>query len=353
MLDLIEKLEREKVLSKEEFSRLIRGRTPECSKILFEKASAARDRVFGKEVFIRGLIEFSSFCRNDCLYCGIRRGNPDAERYRLSLEEILECCQEGFDLGFRTFVLQSGEDPHYTDELVSRIVSEVKSSFPGCAVTLSLGERSPEAYALWKRAGADRYLLRHETRDPGHYRMLHPPSMTVETRLDCLRSLKGLGYQVGCGFMVGSPFQTPEHLAEDLLWIHELSPHMAGIGPFIPHQGTPFKGRPAGSVELTLFLLSVIRLMEPEILLPATTALGTLDGFGREKGVLAGANVVMPILTPPAVRKKYLLYDNKICTGDKPAECRFCTARRMGSVGHTINASRGDHPGFQPEGTGL
>ncbi|MDR2353888.1 MAG: [FeFe] hydrogenase H-cluster radical SAM maturase HydE, partial [Deltaproteobacteria bacterium] len=313
---------------------------------LFQKARETRDRVFHKEIFLRGLLEFSSYCKNDCLYCGIRRSNLNAERYRLSLEEILECCHEGYSLGFRTFVLQSGEDPHFTDKYLAEIVSALKNSFPDTAITLSVGERSPSAYALWKKAGADRYLLRHETRNPLHYQKLHPASMSLQNRLDCLRTLKDLGYQVGCGFMVGSPYQTTEHLADDLLFIKELKPHMVGIGPFIPHHDTPFKDFAAGSVELTLYLLGIIRLLEPKVLLPATTALGTLDDLGREKGVLSGANVIMPILTPASVRKKYLLYDNKICIGDKAQLCRFCVERRMDNIGYNINVSRGDYPGF-------
>jgi biotin synthase len=329
---------------------LIDGRGPESEAYLAARAREVRDRVFGKGVFLRGLLEFSNHCRNDCLYCGIRKSNRVVGRYRLGQEEILACCAEGHALGFRTFVLQSGEDPHYTDTYVAEIVSSIKNAFPDSAITLSLGERGHDAYALWKKAGADRYLLRHETRNPGHYARLHPASMSLPNRLGCLRALRGLGYQVGCGFMVGSPYQTTGHLAEDLLYIKELSPHMVGIGPFIPHKDTPFASMPAGDVGLTLFLLGMIRLMEPNVLLPATTALGTLDQEGREKGVLAGANVIMPILTPPGVRGKYLLYDNKICVGDKAAECRLCVARRMFGVGHMVDQSRGDHPGFRPGG---
>jgi biotin synthase len=341
---LLDLLERDGALTAAGYAGLIRSRTPELAADLFARASAARDRVFGKGVFIRGLLEFSNHCRNDCLYCGIRRSNRKAERYRMTPEEILETCGSGHALGFRTFVLQSGEDPHYRPEAVAGIVSEIKASFPDCAVTLSLGEHPAEAYALWRRAGADRYLLRHETRDPGHYASLHPASMSVATRVRCLRTLKELGYQVGCGFMVGTPGQTPEMLAEDLLFVKELGPHMVGIGPFIPHKDTPLASAPAGSVDETLFLLGMLRLMEPKLLLPATTALGTLDGSGREKGILAGANVIMPILTPMGMRGKYLLYDNKICTGDASSACRMCVERRMQSIGHVIRAGRGDHP---------
>jgi biotin synthase len=341
---LVDKLRDLGVLTKEEFLFLLQNRM-EAKDQVFSYASDARDEVFGKEIFIRGLLEFTNHCKNDCLYCGIRRSNHKAERYRLGPEEILAASAEGYELGFRTFVLQGGEDPHYGSETVAGVVREIKASFPDAAVTLSLGERSHKTYALWREAGADRYLLRHETRNPSHYASLHPKSMSLANRLRCLSDLKELGYQVGCGFMVGSPGQTLEHLVEDLLYVKELSPHMVGIGPFIPHKDTPFKDHPAGDVDLTLFLLGLLRLMEPKLLLPATTALGTLDNFGREKGVLAGANVIMPILTPAKDRKKYLLYDNKICVGDAAKACRFCVERRMGEIGYNINGSRGDHPG--------
>jgi biotin synthase len=340
---LVDKLQSSGVLSKEEFLFLLENRES-AKDYVFSLASEARDRVFGKEIFIRGLLEFTNYCKNDCLYCGIRRSNRNAERYRLTGEEILSACGEGFELGFRTFVLQGGEDPYYTRDMVSDIVREIKRSFSDVAVTLSLGERSYDTYAKWREAGADRYLLRHETRNPDHYASLHPKGMSLNNRLRCLGDLKTLGYQVGCGFMVGSPGQTLWHLVEDLLYIKELSPHMVGIGPFIPHKDTPFKDHPAGDVDLTLFLLGLLRLMEPRLLLPATTALGTLDPLGREKGVLAGANVIMPILTPPKDRKKYLLYDNKICVGDAAGVCRVCVQRRMGDIGYEINTSRGDHP---------
>ncbi|MDR1081905.1 MAG: [FeFe] hydrogenase H-cluster radical SAM maturase HydE [Deltaproteobacteria bacterium] len=341
---LTDELAREGTLTARGFADLIRGRTPESAEYLFSLASEARDRVFGKGVFMRGLIEFSNHCRNDCLYCGIRRSNRLVERYRLTPEEILETCSAGHSLGFRTFVLQSGEDPGFGPGLVAETVSRIKASFPDSAVTLSLGEHPPETYALWRAAGADRYLLRHETRNPEHYASLHPRDMTVATRVKCLRTLKELGYQVGCGFMVGSPGQTPELLAEDLLFIRELRPHMVGIGPFIPHRDTPLASAPPGSVDETLYLLGILRLMDPRLLIPATTALGTLDGTGREKGVAAGANVIMPILTPMGVRGKYLLYDNKICTGDASSACRMCVQRRMESIGREIDTARGDHP---------
>ena len=312
---------------------------------LFEKARSRAVEIFGNKIYTRGLIEFTNYCKNDCLYCGIRRSNKNALRYRLTKDEILECCAEGYELGFRTFVLQGGEDPFYTDELICEIVREIRSGFPDCAITLSIGEKPRESYAAYREAGADRYLLRHETINPKHYSRLHPPGLSLENRVRCLRDLKDLGFQVGCGFMVGSPYQTLENLVEDLRFIKDFSPHMIGIGPFIPHTDTPFASKRSGSLELTLVLIAVLRLMNPRALIPATTALGTINPRGRELGVLAGANVVMPNLSPVSVRKKYSLYNNKICTGEEAAECRGCLARRMESIGYELSVSRGDYPG--------
>ena len=294
------------------------------------------------KVFPRGLIEFTNYCKNNCYYCGIRRDNNHADRYRLSKDEMLECCKNGYDLGFRTFVLQGGEDPYYTDERMVDIIRSIKLLYPECAITLSIGEKSRESYALFRKAGADRYLLRHETANEEHYGKLHPASMSLPNRKQCLYYLKELGYQVGAGFMVGSPGQTLDCIAEDLIFLQELKPHMIGIGPFIPHHDTIYANEKAGSVELTLFLLSVIRLMLPKVLLPATTALGTLDPFGREKGIEAGANVVMPNLSPVKNRKLYDLYDNKICTGEEAAECKGCLSRRMEKIGYQLVYERGD-----------
>ncbi len=342
-MDPAAKLIKEHDLTKEELACLIRERTPESAALLATEAVRLRGEVYGNEVFVRGLIEISSYCRNDCRYCGIRRSNRNAERYRLSEEDILACCEEGYRLGFRTFVLQGGEDPYYTDEVLKDLIRKIKAGWPDCAVTLSLGERSRASYACLKEAGADRYLLRHETADPEHYALLHPPELSWEHRMQCLRDLKDLGYQTGCGFMVGSPGQTEENLAEDLIFIKNFRPEMCGIGPFIPHKDTEYANEPAGTVELTCFLLSVLRILQPDLLLPATTALATIDPLGREKGMLSGANVVMPNLSPREVRKKYALYDGKVCTGDEAAECRDCLARRMESVGFRIVTSRGDH----------
>ena len=315
---------------------------PEAAELLTQEAVRIRKKHYGDKVYIRGLIEFTNYCRNDCGYCGIRRGNLHARRYRLTKEEILECCARGYELGFRTFVLQGGEDRWFTDERMADIIRSIRASYPDCAITLSIGERSYESYRLLKEAGADRYLLRHETADEEHYGKLHPSEMSLAVRKMCLYDLKFLGYQVGAGFMVGSPGQTADCLAKDLLFLKELRPHMVGIGPFVPHHDTRFAQEKAGSVELTLFLLSVIRILLPKVLLPATTALGTMDPQGREKGLQAGANVVMPNLSPQKNRKQYELYDNKICTGEEAAECLECLARRVEQAGYHLCSGRGD-----------
>ena len=341
--DLIDKLNAEHILTKAEFISLIDGRDEASAEYLFACARLQQQRFYGHDVYIRGLIEFTNYCKNDCYYCGIRRSQKAADRYRLTEADILSCCAQGYDLGFRTFVLQGGEDPYFTPERIASLVSEIRSRYPDCAITLSVGEHSHQTYQLWHDAGADRYLLRHETADPEHYRMLHPAELSCENRKNCLRDLKDIGYQIGCGFMVGSPCQTSEHLAEDMLFMYDLRPHMVGIGPFIPAKGTPFADRSAGTLELTLYMLGLIRLMLPDVLLPATTALGTIHPLGREKGILAGANVVMPNLSPVGVREKYALYDNKICTGEEGAQCRYCLSSRMSAIGYRTVISRGDH----------
>lgn len=341
--DIIDRLYEKTMVEQEELRMLLEDTAEETQEYLMQKAQMVSRRIFGNKIYLRGLIEFSNYCRNDCLYCGIRRSNQNLERYRLSKEQILSCCETGRTLGFRTFVLQSGEDLFYSDDRIVEIVSEIKKRFPDCAVTLSIGEKGKESYEKYFRAGADRYLLRHETADEGHYGKLHPKEMSLANRKRCLFELKEIGYQVGCGIMVGSPYQTVETLMEDLYFMKELQPHMIGIGPFITHQDTPFAGFENGSVEFTLHLLSILRLMFPKALLPATTALGTLDPMGREKGILAGANVLMPNLSPAAVRKKYALYDNKICTGEEAAECSQCLRGRIEKIGYEIVESRGDY----------
>lgn len=345
---LIDKLDRGSELSHEEYLYLIKNREL-CREELYQKASAKRKKYFGRKIYIRGLIEFTNYCKNDCYYCGIRRSNASCERYRLSHDDIILCAEEGYRLGFRTFVLQGGEDPYYTDDILCKIVSSIKSRFPDCALTLSLGERSTESYKRLREAGADRYLLRHETSCKEHYSRLHPKEMSFENRIKCLEELKKLGYQTGAGFMVGSPFQTDEMLADELIFLKKLNPQMVGIGPFVPHSGTPFADKSAGTAEKTLFMLSLIRLTLPSVLLPATTALGTVDPTGREKGICAGANVVMPNLSPVSVRKKYMLYDNKICTGDESAQCIVCLKRRIESVGCEIVTDRGDYKGEEKD----
>ncbi len=339
---LIDKLEREHCLSAKEYEQVLAACSREGIAYIAPKARAAADAVYGKEVYVRGLIEFSNICKNNCCYCGIRRGNTDCERYRLSEEEILDCCRDGYSYGYRTFVLQSGEDPYYTDERICRLVREIKKRYPDCAVTLSIGEKEKESYRKYHDAGADRFLLRHETADADHYGMLHPAEMSFAHRMQCIRDLRETGFAVGIGMMIGSPYQTLHHLAEDLKFIEEFQPEMCGMGPFIPHAATPFADQPAGTLDMTLYLLSIVRLICPTVLLPATTALGTIDPLGREKGVLAGANVIMPNLSPVSVRKKYELYDNKICTGDESAQCRNCLDARMASVGYKVVVSRGD-----------
>lgn len=340
---LIDKLEATSRLTKEEWVALIENRNEDVAAYLFEKARKWQHHYYGYRIFTRGLIEFTNYCKNDCYYCGIRRSNRNAERYRLTKEQIMECCQIGYGLGFRTFVLQGGEDGWFTQEKLEEIVRAMKEGYPDCALTLSIGERSKESYQRLFEAGADRYLLRHETADETHYGSLHPSELSARHRKQCLRDLKEIGYQTGTGFMVGSPGQTAEHLAEDLLFIRELEPHMAGIGPFVPHHDTPFAQEMGGTVELTLFLIGLLRVMLPKLLLPATTALGTIDPKGREKGILAGANVLMPNLSPISVRKKYELYDNKICTGEEAAECQECLSRRIESIGYQLVVDRGDY----------
>ncbi len=339
---LIEKLIEKHSLSVDEYEYLINNRNSEIAEYLASEAIRVRKEVYGDTVFIRGLIEISNICKNNCFYCGIRKSNAECDRYRLTKKEILECCIEGYELGFRTFVLQGGEDAFFTDERLEELISDIKALYPDCAVTLSLGERSKESYTRLFHAGADRYLLRHETADCEHYGMLHPKEQTLEARMSCLQELKDIGYQVGCGFMVGSPYQTSAHLAKDLKFIEEFVPDMCGIGPFIPHKDTPFAKEDAGDVELTCYLLSIVRLIRPNILLPATTALGSLAEDGREKGILAGANVVMPNLSPASVRSKYMLYNNKVYEGAESAQSKKILEERMASIGYRVVTDKGD-----------
>lgn len=345
MKDLIDKLYNTHQLEKDEFVYILKNFDSDICEYLFEKSRQVTVNHFGNFIYTRGLIEFTNHCKNNCYYCGIGNSNIHAERYRLTTDEILSCCKSGHELGFRTFVLQGGEDSFYSDDAIVEIVEKIKMGYPDCALTLSIGERSYEAYQRYFAAGADRYLLRHETANEEHYKKLHPQNLSLANRKQCLYDLKKIGFQVGTGFMVGSPYQTMENIAEDLLFIKEFSPEMIGIGPFIPHSATKFANETPGSLELTLFLIGIIRLLLPNALIPATTALGTINPKGRESGILAGANVVMPNLSPVSVRKKYSLYDNKICTGEEAAECRFCLDNRMQSIGYKLVVDRGDYKG--------
>lgn len=342
-LKIIEKLSQFHTASKDELAELIDNISDSELEFLRQKAQKTAQKHFGNKIFVRGLIEFSSFCKNDCLYCGIRRSNKNAVRYRLTKEQIMQCCRQGYELGFRTFVLQGGEDSYFDDDKMCDIVKAIHNEFEDCAITLSLGERSFDSYKRLFECGADRYLLRHETADEEHYEKLHPKEMSLKNRKNCLYNLKKIGYQTGAGFMVGSPYQTTQALVEDLMFLQDLKPQMCGIGPFIHHNDTPFARESDGSVRQCLLLLSIIRLMHPNILLPATTALGTADKFGREKGILHGANVVMPNLSPIAHRKDYSLYDSKICTGDEAAECIKCLSGRMKNIGYELTVDRGDY----------
>ena len=340
--DIISKLAKDHSLTLEEYELLVSERTDEAANELRRLAVETRKKHYGNSVYIRGLIEISNICKNDCLYCGIRRSNKDCERYRLTKEQILSCCDEGYALGFRTFVMQGGEDAYFTDERLCNIVSAIKGKYPDCAVTLSMGERSRKSYERLYAAGADRYLLRHETATAEHYEKLHPSEMRFEERMQCLRDLKDIGFQTGCGFMVGSPYQTYADIARDLKFIEDFKPQMCGIGPFIPHKATPFASFSAGTVELTCYLLSIVRLICPTILLPATTALGSIEEGGRERGILSGANVVMPNLSPVDNRKKYELYDNKLYSNAESAQAKAELEKRMESIGYEVVCHRGD-----------
>ena len=342
MRALIDRLAAERTLTDRELLSLITMDDPESDRYLAQKADEVRRQVYGNRVYIRGLIEFTNYCRNNCHYCGIRRSNPNCQRYRLSMEDILACCDTGYTLGFRTFVLQGGEDPFFTPQTITELVRAIKNAHPDCAMTLSVGEYDRAVYQEWFDAGADRYLLSHETANPDLYRALHPAELSLENRMRCLRDLKDIGYQTGCGFMVGSPGQTPVMILEDLRFIQEFQPQMVGIGPFIPHCDTRYRHESPGSAALTLRLLAILRLMLPRVLLPATTALGTVLFDGRQMGMRCGCNVVMPNLSPAAVRQKYALYDNKLSAGEEAAESVALLKESMASIGYQVVTDRGD-----------
>lgn len=349
MKDLLSELYKTNYLDQANLTLLLENLQEEDRSLLFEYAHKTRLKVYGPKVFMRGLIEFSNYCKQDCLYCGIRASNKKAERYRLTEEEILACCQEGYGLGYRTFVLQSGEDYTYTEQTLVHIVTKIKNLFPDAAITLSIGERETDVYRNLYQAGADRFLLRHETASAELYARLHP-TMRYENRINTLKALKAIGFQVGAGFMVGLPGQTSSHLAEDLIFLHDFRPHMIGIGPFIPHSETPLSTESGGTVEHTLVLVALARLLVPDALIPATTAMGSLHPQGRELALKAGANVVMPNLTPVQYRDKYELYENKICINDEPAHCRGCIEQRINTAGFEVDMSRGDHPAYVSSG---
>lgn len=342
MMIWIDRLRRDHSLAPDGYLKLLGTQDSDAVEYLHRQAREVSLQQFGHDIYIRGLIEVGNRCRNNCLYCGIRAANPSVARYELTKEEILDCCRKGYESGFRTFVLQGGEKagsyPMWED-----VVRTIRQSYPDCAITLSLGEMTREEYDGLHRAGADRYLLRHETFNASHYRMLHPKTMSREHRLQCLEWLKETGYQTSTGIMVGSPGQTLDHLVEDICFMERFRPQMIGIGPFIPQQDTPFRHCPPGSADLTLRLLSIFRLMFPSALIPATTALSTLLPDGKEQGILAGANVVMPNLSPAVYRSSYALYDNKAAMGTEAAEGLALLKRELDRIGYRISMERGDY----------
>ncbi len=342
MQDIIQELWATRTLSDEKFRQLLECTDSAVLEELCRLARELREQHYGREVYIRGLIELTNICRNDCYYCGIRRSNREVPRYRLSADDVLACCAHGYDLGFRTFVMQGGEDPYWTEPRLVPLIHEMRQSYPDCAITLSLGEWPRSAYEAFYEAGANRYLLRHESFDPEHYGQLHPQELSARHRQDCLRALKAIGYQTGTGIMVGSPGQRTEHLIQDLRFIEELQPEMIGIGPFLPHRQTPFRDEAAGSLELTLKLLAIFRLMHPKALIPSTTALATLHPEGRIRGILAGANVVMPNLSPREERSKYQLYNDKAALGAEAAEGLGLLAEQLAGIGYRLSHQRGD-----------
>lgn len=342
MKELIHRLRETRKLQPDEYKQLLTSLTKEEQEYLFLNAREVAQEQFSNGIFIRGLIELTNYCKNDCYYCGIRRSNDKAQRYRLTKEEVLESCEEGYRLGFRTFVMQGGEDDSYTPKVMVDIIKSIRGKYPDCAITLSLGEKDYDTYKQYYDAGANRYLLRHESINAEHYASLHPQGMTIQTRSECLFNLKKIGFQAGSGIMVGSPNQTIDNIVEDILFLEELQPQMIGIGPYLPHKDTPFKDKEKGSLELTLIVVAILRLMHPYALIPSTTALATIADNGRDKGILAGANVVMPNLSPVRFRKKYLLYNDKACMDDEAAESLASLQKRLEKIGYTISYDRGD-----------
>ena len=346
MRNLINKLYQEQTLSKANLMTLLRNMNDEDREYLYEKAYSVRYENYKNSVYVRGLIEFSNYCKNDCSYCGISTHNKDITRYHMTPEEIHKTTEIGYDLGFRTFVLQGGEDTSFTDEVFADIIRSVKSAFSDVAITLSIGERSKSSYQMLYDAGADRFLIRHETINKKLYESLHP-KMSFDSRIQALYDLKDIGYQIGTGFMVGVPGQTIEDLADDLLFIKELDSHMIGIGPFIPHKNTPLKDEPSGSAELTYTLIAILRLMLPKSLIPSTTSLATLHTNNRYKGFQVGANVVMPNLTPYDYKKKYQLYDGKKITDTESYEALEQLKTQCVDAGFYLDMAKGDYKNWR------
>lgn len=344
---IIDRLREKHKLEPEQYRALLTMRDPQDVEYLMSQAREVAQLKFGKHVFLRGLIELSNVCRNDCLYCGIRRSNHQVARYTLTREQVLACCEQGYEIGFRTFVLQGGEWGEEQSKWIADLIAEIRQHWPDCAITLSLGEHPKETYALWREAGADRYLLRHETHNSRLYGLLHPKGMTIGNRLQCLDWLKQLGFQVGAGIMVGSPFQSLKTIVEDIQYLIEFQPHMIGIGPFIPHHDTPLRRFPAGSVEMTARLYAIMRLALPQALIPSTTAMASLSPNGRLRGILSGANVAMPNLSPEDNRKQYSLYDNKASLGAESAKGIRALADELATIGYSIDWSRGDSPSIK------
>ena len=344
MKELVERLVVNRRLDNESLRALLTECTTDANvlQLLRDCADRTAREQFGLGIYIRGLIEVSSYCRCDCLYCGLRRSNRSAERYRLTHDEIMACCREGYKLGFRTFVLQGGEDGTHTDRWLVELVRDIRQSYPNVAITLSLGERSEESYRALYEAGANRYLLRHEAANADLYDALHPTAKGLKNRLECLEALKRIGYQVGMGMMIGVKGQTIDDIVEDLQLIGRMQPQMVGIGPFMPHSSTPLGGEPAGDLRLTLAAVAITRLMLPSALIPSTTALATLSPAGRLEGILSGANVVMPNLSPSDIRAKYAIYENKASWGKEAAEGLAALDEELKTIGYHIDYSRGD-----------
>lgn len=305
---------------------------------LFSLADKIRHDNVGDGVHLRGLIEFSNICKRSCKYCGLRAADKFIDRYRISSDEIVSYAEHAVKTGYKTIVLQSGEDEYFTTDRICEIISRIKKL--GAALTLSIGERSFEDYKAFKESGADRYLIRIETTDRNLYKKMHP-HMDFDNRLRCLKDLKTLGYEVGTGCLVGLPEQSIDSLADDILFFKEIDADMVGIGPFIPHPHTPLKDASNGSFILALKVMALTRILLPDINIPATTAMETLNPNGRIIALKSGANVVMPNVTTTEYRAKYEIYPNKICINENPDKCRECISAKIKSIGRTVSTSYG------------